>query len=110
MELKIIYFIDYHTDSNTEFTVYVNNIKVIDNKVVSYELSLSNPYIFNDDDLLEQTLIMLRSDLINNTNEFKRNLIKPNYYSKLEDIKSVNYNKDMIYNRLTFSYMNKIVF
>ncbi len=89
MDLKIIYFIEYNILSNAEFTVYISNIKVIDNKVVSYNLSLNSPYIFNDESLLEQTLLLLRTELINNTNYFKGRLLNPKYNYKLEDIKSV---------------------
>lgn len=107
MDLKIIYFIDTHIVSNTKVTVYVSNIKVNDNKVVSYTLSLNHPCIFNDEALVEQTLLLLRTDLINNAKDFKRYLLNHSYYTKLEDIKSAFYNKDIKYNCNTFSYMNK---
>lgn len=107
MDLKIVYFLEYNILSNAEYTVYISNIKVIDNKVVSYSLSLNNPYIFNDESLLEQTLLLLRTELINNTNYFKGSLLKPHYYTKLEDIKSVNYDKYINYHYDTFLYMNK---
>lgn len=110
MDLKIIYFIEYNILSNAEFTVYISNIKVSDNKVISYDLSLNSPYIFNDESLLEQTLLLLRTELINNTNYFKGRLLNPKYNYKLEDIKSVNYDKYINYHYDTFSYMNKILF
>lgn len=109
MDLKIIYFIEYNILSNAEFTVYISNIKVSDNKVISYDLSLNDPYIFNDESLLEQTLL-LRTELINNTNYFNDRLLNPKYNYKLEDIKSVNYDKYINYHYDTFSYMNKILF
>ena len=45
MDLKIIYFLEYNILSNAEYTVYISSIKVIDNKVVSYNLSLNSPYL-----------------------------------------------------------------
>lgn len=110
MDLKIIYFLEYNILSNAEFTVYISDIKVSDNKVISYDLSLNDPYIFNDESLLEQTLLLLRTELINNTNYFNDRLLNPKYNYKLEDIKSVNYNKNIDYHYTTFSYINKILF
>ena len=103
MDLKIIRITGEFV-YGLNFTQYVTCIQIMVGKVVSYEIGSHNPFIFEDESLLNQTLLMLRSDLLNKNGIFKVKIGDiPLFTYELDDIKSETYNKDIKYNSFTYS-------
>lgn len=88
--------------ADVKYTQYITCIQVMLGKVVSYEVGTNNPFIFKDESWLNQTLLMLRNDLINKKNIFKvRNGDVPLLTFELDDIQVNKYNKDINYDDFT---------
>lgn len=103
MELKIIPIIGDFI-YGLRYTQYVTCIQVMIGKVVSYEVGNQHPFIFEDESLLNQTLLLLRSDLLNNDGIFKVKIGDiPLLTYDLDNIKSDTYNKGIEYNSFTYS-------
>lgn len=82
---------------------YITCIQVMLGKVVSYEVGGNKPFIFKDESWLNQTLLMLRNDLINKKGIFKvRNGDIPLLTFELDDIQVNKYNKDINYDDFTY--------
>ena len=102
MDLKII-CIEGTFVANVKYTQYITYIQVMLGKVISYEVGSNNPFIFKNESLLNQTLLMLRDDLINKKGIFKvRNGDIPLLTFELDDIQVKEYNKDIKYNGFTY--------
>lgn len=102
MDLKIISIVGTFVD-DIIYMQYITCIQVMLGKVVSYEVGNDKPFIFKNESLLNQTLLMLRNDLINKNGFFKvRNGDIPLLTFELDDIKVKEYNKDIKYDGFTY--------
>lgn len=102
MDLKII-SIEGTFVADVKYMQYITCIQVMLGKVVSYEVGSNNPFIFKNESLLNQTLLMLRADLINKKDIFKvRNGDIPLLTFELDDIQVNKYNKDINYDDFTY--------
>ena len=89
--------------ADIKYTQYITCIQVMLGKVVSYEVGGNKPFIFKDESWLNQTLLMLRSDLLNKKGIFKvRGGDIPMFTFNLDDIKVREYNKDVKYDGFTY--------
>ncbi len=101
MDLKIISVEGTFVD-DIKYMQYITCIQVMLGKVISYEVGSNNPFIFKNESLLNQTLLMLRADLINKKDIFKvRNGDIPLLTFELDDIQVNKYNKDINYDDFT---------
>lgn len=101
MDLKII-SIEGTFVADVKYMQYITCIQVMLGKVISYEVGSNNPFIFKNESLLNQTLLMLRADLINKKDIFKvRNGDIPLLTFELDDIQVNKYNKDINYDDFT---------
>jgi hypothetical protein len=101
MDLKII-SIEGTFVADIKYMQYITCIQVMLGKVISYEVGSNNPFIFKNESLLNQTLLMLRNDLINKKGIFKvRNGDIPLLTFELDDIQVNKYNKDINYDDFT---------
>ena len=101
MDLKII-SIEGTFVADIKYMQYITCIQVMLGKVISYEVGSNNPFIFKNESLLNQTLLMLRADLINKKDIFKvRNGDIPLLTFELDDIQVNKYNKDINYHDFT---------
>lgn len=88
--------------ADIKYTQYITCIQVMLGKVVSYEIGDNNPFIFKDESWLNQTLLILRSDLLNKKGIFKvRTGDIPMLTFDLDDIQVKEYNKDINYDDFT---------
>lgn len=102
MESKIISIVGTFVD-DIIYMQYITCIQVMLGKVVSYEVGSNNPFIFKDESWLNQTLLMLRNDLINKKGIFKvRTGDIPLLTFELDDIQVNKYNKDINYDDFTY--------
>ena len=102
MDLKII-SIEGTFVADVKYTQYITCIQVILGKVVSYEVGSNSPFILKNESLLNQTLLMLRADLINKKDIFKiRNGDIPLLTFELDDIQVNKYNKGVKYDGFTY--------
>ena len=89
--------------ADIKYTQYITCIQVMLGKVVSYEIGDNKPFIFKDESWLNQSLLMLRSDLLNKKGIFKvRTDDIPMFTFELDDIKVREYNKDIKYDGFTY--------
>jgi len=94
MDLKII-SIEGTFVADIKYMQYITCIQVM--------LGNDKPFIFKDESWLNQTLLMLRNDLINKKGIFKvRNGDIPLLTFELDDIKVKEYNKDIKYDGFTY--------
>lgn len=101
MDLKII-SVEWTFVDDIIYMQYITCIQVMLGKVISYEVGSNNPFIFKNESLLNQTLLMLRADLINKKGIFKvRNGDIPLLTFELDDIQVNKYNKDINYDDFT---------
>lgn len=102
MESKIISIVGTFVD-DIIYMQYITCIQVMLGKVISYEIGVNNPFIFKDESWLNQTLLMLRSDLLNKKGIFTvRAGDIPMFTFKLDDIKVREYNKGIKYDGFTY--------
>ena len=102
MDLKIISIVGTFV-YDIIYMQYITCIQVMLGKVVSYEVGSNNPFIFKNESLLNQSLLMLRSNLINKKGIFKvRTDDIPMFTFDLDDIKVIEYNKDIKYDGFTY--------
>lgn len=102
MDAKIISILGTFV-ADIKYMQYITCIQVMLGKVVSYEIGDDKPFIFKDESWLNQTLLMLRSDLLNKKGIFKvRTNDIPMFTFELDDIQVREYNKNIKYDGFTY--------
>lgn len=99
---KIVYIREYSESAGMFLNRYVSEVTIVNNDIISYMLSSSKPYVFNNNDLVEKMVTILRSECINNKIRYY-NIDTNLYISKdtINNIHTANYNKRINYNDLT---------
>ena len=96
---KIVYIRNYSKSAGMFLNRYVSEVTIVNNDIISYRLSSSQPYVFNNNDLVEKMVTILRSECINN--KVRCYDIDTNLYvleDTINNIHTTNYNRRINYN------------
>lgn len=102
---KIICIREYSGIDNRCYNIYVSDITINNGEIVSYKMKATKPYVFNNNDLVEKMITLLRSEYINHKAESYN--IDTNLYiseNMINNIYVLNYNRKINYNDLTFVF------